>query len=169
MHRGAVIFYGPNGSQHVTIYLSNGQMLEAPDVSLKVRVAPVHGGMTPYVVRPSSTKTDSYAARVFTRSIWPGSPQFADLMVVATPATSPNPVWDPTLPALVSAGRPETRGGSQRVGGGHRPGADHAGFGQAVPRWSWESNLGGPCCQRSSAATTGASRSSAQPVRPSNM
>lgn len=52
MRRGDVIFYGPNGSQHVTIYLGNGQMLEAPDVGLKVRVAPVRtAGMTPYVVR----------------------------------------------------------------------------------------------------------------------
>ncbi|HUH71116.1 MAG TPA: NlpC/P60 family peptidoglycan endopeptidase RipA [Mycobacterium sp.] len=52
MRRGDVIFYGPNGSQHVTMYLGDGQMLEAPDVGLKVRVAPVRtGGMTPYVVR----------------------------------------------------------------------------------------------------------------------
>jgi peptidoglycan DL-endopeptidase RipA len=52
MRRGDVIFYGPGGSQHVTIYLGNGQMLEAPDVGLKVRVAPVRtSGMTPFVVR----------------------------------------------------------------------------------------------------------------------
>jgi cell wall-associated NlpC family hydrolase len=52
MRRGDVIFYGPNGSQHVTIYLGDGQMLEAPDVGLKVRIAPVRtSGMTPYVVR----------------------------------------------------------------------------------------------------------------------
>ncbi|MGE2813633.1 NlpC/P60 family peptidoglycan endopeptidase RipA [Mycobacterium heidelbergense] len=52
MRRGDVIFYGPNGSQHVTIYLGDGQMLEAPDIGLKVRVAPVRtSGMTPYVVR----------------------------------------------------------------------------------------------------------------------
>ena len=52
MRRGDVIFYGPGGSQHVTLYLGGGQMLEAPDIGLKVRVAPVRtGGMTPYVVR----------------------------------------------------------------------------------------------------------------------
>ena len=52
MRRGDVIFYGPSGSQHVTLYLGQGQMLEAPDIGLKVRVAPVRtGGMTPYVVR----------------------------------------------------------------------------------------------------------------------
>jgi cell wall-associated NlpC family hydrolase len=52
MRRGDVIFYGPGGSQHVTLYLGDGQMLEAPDIGLKVRVAPVRtSGMTPYVVR----------------------------------------------------------------------------------------------------------------------
>jgi len=52
MRRGDVIFYGPGGSQHVTLYLGEGQMLEAPDIGLKVRVAPVRtSGMTPYVVR----------------------------------------------------------------------------------------------------------------------
>lgn len=57
MRRGDVIFYGPGGSQHVTIYLGKDQrgvdqMLEAPDIGLKVRVAPVRtSGMTPYVVR----------------------------------------------------------------------------------------------------------------------
>ena len=52
MRRGDVIFYGPGGSQHVTIYLGSGQMLEAPDIGLKVRVAPVRtSGMTPFVVR----------------------------------------------------------------------------------------------------------------------
>ena len=52
MRRGDVIFYGPGGSQHVTIYLGDGQMLEAPDIGLKVRVAPVRtSGMTPFVIR----------------------------------------------------------------------------------------------------------------------
>ncbi len=52
MRRGDVIFYGPGGSQHVTIYLGNGQMLEAPDVGQTVKVSPVRtSGMTPYVVR----------------------------------------------------------------------------------------------------------------------
>jgi cell wall-associated NlpC family hydrolase len=52
MRRGDVIFYGPNGSQHVTLYLGDGQMLEAFDTGVPVRVAPVRtSGMTPYVVR----------------------------------------------------------------------------------------------------------------------
>lgn len=50
--RGDVIFYGPGGSQHVTLYLGNGLMLEAPDVGQVVKVSPVRkSGMTPYVVR----------------------------------------------------------------------------------------------------------------------
>jgi cell wall-associated NlpC family hydrolase len=50
--RGDVIFYGPGGSQHVTLYLGNGQMLEAPYTGATVKVSPVRtSGMTPYVVR----------------------------------------------------------------------------------------------------------------------
>ncbi len=30
MRRGDMIFYGPNASQHVAMYLGDGQMLEAP-------------------------------------------------------------------------------------------------------------------------------------------
>ncbi len=50
--RGDVIFYGPGGSQHVTLYLGNGQMLEAPYTGSTVKISPVRtSGMTPYVVR----------------------------------------------------------------------------------------------------------------------
>jgi peptidoglycan DL-endopeptidase RipA len=52
MRRGDVIFYGPGGSQHVTLYLGNGQMLEAPYTGSVVKVSPVRtSGMTPNVVR----------------------------------------------------------------------------------------------------------------------
>ncbi len=52
MRRGDVIFYGPGGSQHVTLYLGNNQMLEAPYTGSQVKVSPVRtSGMTPYVVR----------------------------------------------------------------------------------------------------------------------
>jgi peptidoglycan DL-endopeptidase RipA len=52
MRRGDVIFYGPGGSQHVTLYLGNNQMLEAPFTGSQVKVSPVRtSGMTPYVVR----------------------------------------------------------------------------------------------------------------------
>ena len=50
--RGDLIFYGPNGRQHVTMYLGNGQMLEASSLAGKVTISPVRKpGMTPYLTR----------------------------------------------------------------------------------------------------------------------
>ncbi|GAB1815841.1 NlpC/P60 family peptidoglycan endopeptidase RipB [Mycobacterium sp. MUNTM1] len=50
--RGDLIFYGPGGSQHVTMYLGNGQMLEASGSAAKVTVSPVRKpGMTPFLTR----------------------------------------------------------------------------------------------------------------------
>jgi len=50
--RGDMIFYGPGGSQHVTMYLGNGQMLEASGSAGKVIVSPVRkAGMTPFLTR----------------------------------------------------------------------------------------------------------------------
>jgi peptidoglycan DL-endopeptidase RipB len=50
--RGDLIFYGPNGTQHVTLYLGNGQMLEASSLAGKVTVSPVRKpGMTPFLTR----------------------------------------------------------------------------------------------------------------------
>ena len=50
--RGDLIFYGPGGGQHVTIYLGNGQMLEASGSAGKVTVSAVRkGGMTPFLTR----------------------------------------------------------------------------------------------------------------------
>lgn len=50
--RGDLIFYGPGGSQHVTMYLGNGQMLEASSIAGKVTVSPVRkAGMTPFLTR----------------------------------------------------------------------------------------------------------------------
>jgi peptidoglycan DL-endopeptidase RipA len=47
--RGDLIFYGPNGTQSVALYLGNNQMLEVGDV---VQVSPVRSnGMAPYLVR----------------------------------------------------------------------------------------------------------------------
>lgn len=52
MRRGDVIFWGPNGSQHVAIFLGNGQMIEAPYTGSFVKLSPVRtSGMTPFVVR----------------------------------------------------------------------------------------------------------------------
>ncbi|MEI7914099.1 MAG: NlpC/P60 family peptidoglycan endopeptidase RipB [Mycobacteriaceae bacterium] len=50
--RGDLIFYGPEGTQHVTLYLGNGQMLEASSAAGRVTVSPVRtAGMTPYLTR----------------------------------------------------------------------------------------------------------------------
>lgn len=50
--RGDLIFYGPEGTQHVTIYLGNNQMLEASSAAGQVTVSPVRtAGMTPYLTR----------------------------------------------------------------------------------------------------------------------
>jgi hypothetical protein len=48
-HKGDLLFYGPDGTQSVAMYLGNNQMLEVGDV---VQVSPVRAnGMTPYMVR----------------------------------------------------------------------------------------------------------------------
>ena len=50
--RGDLIFYGPGGGQHVTMYLGGGQMLEASWLRGKVTVSPVRTpGMQPYLAR----------------------------------------------------------------------------------------------------------------------
>jgi cell wall-associated NlpC family hydrolase len=50
--RGDLIFYGPEGTQHVALYLGNGQMLEASSAAGQVTVSPVRtAGMTPYLTR----------------------------------------------------------------------------------------------------------------------
>jgi cell wall-associated NlpC family hydrolase len=52
MRRGDVIFWGPNGSQHVAIFLGNGQMIEAPYTGSVVKISPLRtSGMTPFAVR----------------------------------------------------------------------------------------------------------------------
>lgn len=50
--RGDVVFYGPNASQHVALYLGQNQMLEAPDEGDVVKISPLRtSGMTPFAVR----------------------------------------------------------------------------------------------------------------------
>ncbi|MCV7269898.1 NlpC/P60 family peptidoglycan endopeptidase RipA [Mycolicibacterium doricum] len=52
MRRGDLISYGPNASQHIAVYLGDGQMLEAPYTGSVVKVSPVRtSGMTPYATR----------------------------------------------------------------------------------------------------------------------
>lgn len=52
MRRGDLIAYGPNASQHIAMYLGDGQMLEAPYTGSTVKISPVRtSGMMPYVAR----------------------------------------------------------------------------------------------------------------------
>ncbi|HWD02422.1 MAG TPA: NlpC/P60 family protein [Amycolatopsis sp.] len=53
MRRGDMLFYGGSGGiHHVALYLGGGQMVEAPESGLSVRVAPVrYGGIMPYATR----------------------------------------------------------------------------------------------------------------------
>jgi cell wall-associated NlpC family hydrolase len=52
--KGDLIFYGPEGTQSVAMYLGNNQMLEVGDV---VQVSPVRAnGMAPYLVRVLGTQ-----------------------------------------------------------------------------------------------------------------
>lgn len=53
MRRGDLLFWGgPGGIHHVALYLGGGQMVEAPQSGLRVRVAPVrYGGIMPYATR----------------------------------------------------------------------------------------------------------------------
>ncbi|BBZ52873.1 NlpC/P60 family peptidoglycan-binding protein RipD [Mycobacterium heidelbergense] len=60
--RGDLIFYGPNGTQSVAMYLGNNQMLEVGDV---VQVSPVRAnGMAPYLVRVLGTQAPLQQAPV---------------------------------------------------------------------------------------------------------
>ncbi|AFA73366.1 NlpC/P60 family protein [Gordonia polyisoprenivorans VH2] len=52
MQRGDMIFYGPNASEHVALYLGDGKMVEAPQSGDVVKVSPVRtDGAMPNVVR----------------------------------------------------------------------------------------------------------------------
>jgi hypothetical protein len=60
--KGDLIFYGPEGTQSVAMYLGNNQMLEVGDV---VQVSPVRSnGMTPYMVRVLGASTPVQQAPV---------------------------------------------------------------------------------------------------------
>ncbi|WP_245233953.1 NlpC/P60 family peptidoglycan endopeptidase RipB [Mycobacterium sp. PS03-16] len=50
--RGDLLFWGPGGSQHVAMYLGNGQMIESSGSAGKVTVSPVRtSGLQPYAAR----------------------------------------------------------------------------------------------------------------------
>jgi cell wall-associated NlpC family hydrolase len=50
--RGDLLFYGPGGTQHVTLYLGGGRMLEESSAAGHVTVSPVRNpGLQPYAAR----------------------------------------------------------------------------------------------------------------------
>lgn len=52
MRRGDMLFWGTSRIHHVALYLGNGQMIEAPQSGLRVRIAPVRwGDILPYATR----------------------------------------------------------------------------------------------------------------------
>jgi len=52
MQRGDLIFYGTNASEHESMYLGDGTMIEAPQSGDVVKISPVRtNGAMPYVVR----------------------------------------------------------------------------------------------------------------------
>mgnify|MGYP002651768987 FL=1 len=52
MRRGDMIFYGPNASAHVALYLGDNKMVEAPQSGDVVKVSPLRtNGAMPNVVR----------------------------------------------------------------------------------------------------------------------
>ncbi|MEU0535156.1 NlpC/P60 family protein [Amycolatopsis tolypomycina] len=53
MRRGDMLFWGgPGGIHHVALYLGGGQMIEAPQSGLRVRITSVrYGGIMPYATR----------------------------------------------------------------------------------------------------------------------
>lgn len=53
---GDLLFWGPGGSQHEAIYLGGGQMIEAQQTGVPVKVSQVRlSGMTQYVTRVIQT------------------------------------------------------------------------------------------------------------------
>lgn len=54
--RGDLLFWGPSGGQHEALYLGGGQMIEAQQSGVPIKISPVRmGGMTPYVTRVIET------------------------------------------------------------------------------------------------------------------
>jgi len=52
MQPGDLIFYGRGGTEHMSMYIGNGKMIESPESGSVVKISPVrYGGITPYVTR----------------------------------------------------------------------------------------------------------------------
>ncbi|GBG38542.1 NlpC/P60 family peptidoglycan-binding protein RipD [Mycobacterium montefiorense] len=100
--KGDMLFYGPDGTQSVAMYLGNNQMLEVGDV---VQVSPVRvNGMTPYLVRVIGAPLQQAPLQQAPLQQLP--PQQAPVQQV-TPA-QPAPI--PQLPSLQSLLQPAPTG-----------------------------------------------------------
>ncbi len=116
MRRGDVIFYGPGGSQHVTLYLGNGQMLEAPVHRLAgqglagadQRHDPLRRPVHRILMRVILLKLMRHNTLRCAKVAVPLLAALAVLIGLAVPATAApdDGQWDPTLPKLLSAGAP---------------------------------------------------------------
>ena len=69
--RGDMIFYGPNASQHVALYLGDGKMVEAPQSGSIVKVSPLRtDGAMPMVVRWSGCSDPTVPGHPVGQSSW---------------------------------------------------------------------------------------------------
>jgi peptidoglycan DL-endopeptidase RipA len=100
--KGDLIFYGPEGTQSVAMYLGNNQMLEVGDV---VQVSPVRAnGMAPYLVRVLGTQPAPAQAPLQQAPVQQVPTQQAPIQQAPTqPApTQPAPIQQvPTQPGRV--------------------------------------------------------------------
>ena len=140
MRRGDVIFYGPGGSQHVTLYLGNGQMLEAPYTGSTVKISPGAHQRHDAVRRPLHRVLTELIAmsRNASRRLTSSGRSLTALALAlgfASPASADPGEWDPTLPKMLSAGAPgdpvAIANASLQVT--QQAAADHHGPGSQVP------------------------------------
>ena len=117
--KGDLIFYGPEGTQSVAMYLGNNQMLEVGDV---VQVSPVRAnGMAPYLVRVlgvQSAPVQQLPQQAPTQVPTQQAP-LQQASAAATPrAASPDPAGPPTAgPAAAGPAAATARAASPDAAG----------------------------------------------------
>ena len=163
MRRGDVIFYGPGGSQHVTLYLGDGQMLEAPytgsagqglagaDQRHDPVRRPVHRILMRVILLNRAPQGFSSCG-----SLVPLVAALAVMLGLAVPAAAApdDGQWDPTLPKMLSAGAPGDPVAIANASlASHRDGhSDHPEPGPEVPAEHRPGGSGGAAPEASPAA-----------------
>ena len=105
MRRGDVIFYGPGGSQHVTLYLGNNQMLKPLHRLDGEDFAGTHQRRHRSSFATSTDGVIPMSRNVSRRLRAVGTVLVAvGVAVGCTPANADPGLWDPTLPQILSAG-----------------------------------------------------------------